>query len=78
MKTHSYEKVIKQFLILLLLLFTSPVILSVALKAKRIYVDDSNFFIGYILLGIACILLIFTVFYGFKTFKTLRKTIFEE
>lgn len=74
---NPYEKVVKKFLILLGLLVLSPIIFNIALSAKRIYKTGLGVYISYILLGIGVFLLIFTVFFGFKTIQTLLNTLFR-
>lgn len=74
---NSYEKVIKKFLILLGLLFLSPFILSLGIKAVRIYTKGIGLIISYIALAFGIFLIIYTVYFGFKTFQTLMKTIFR-
>lgn len=75
---NPYEKVIKKFLILLGLLFTSPIIFNIALKAKKIYTEGIGVYISYVLLVIGALLLIFTVYFGFKTIQTFLNTLFRD
>lgn len=74
---NPYEKVIKKFLVLLGLLILSPLVFSIATKAQRIYTEGIKVYVSYLLLVIGIALLIFTVYFGFKTFKTLIDTIFK-
>lgn len=76
-KKNPYERVIKKFLQLLALLFISPIIFSIALKAKRIYTEGLAVHIATILIIIGACLLIYAVFFGFKTFQLLIKTLFR-
>lgn len=75
---NPYEKVIKKFLVLLGLLFVSPIIFSVAFKAERIYTEGLGVYISYILIALGCSLLIFTVYFGFKTFQSLLDVLFRK
>lgn len=75
---NPYEKVVFMFLKLLGLLIVSPIVFSIATKAKRIYTEGIGVYISYVLLGIGVLLLIFAVYYGFRTFQTLLNTLFRD
>lgn len=76
-KPVTFEKGIKKLLIFLGLLIASPLVLSVAFKAFRVFKEAPKVFFAYGLLALGIILLIFTVYFGFKTFKTLLDIIFK-
>lgn len=77
-KKNPYEKVVRKFLILLGLLFFSPLVFNIALKAKRVYTEGFGIYISTILIIIGAALLIYAVFFGFKTFQLLMNTIFRD
>ncbi|WP_143569719.1 DUF6095 family protein [Tenacibaculum agarivorans] len=74
----SAEKTIKKFLILLLLLMTSPIVLSLGFRAQRTFTKMPEIIISYIVLIIGLFLTSFTVYFGFKTFKSLLNTLFDK
>lgn len=75
---NPYEKVIKMFLKLLGLLVLSPIIFSIAIKAKRIYTEGVGVYISYVLLTIGALLLLFAVYFGFRTIQTFLNTLFRD
>lgn len=75
---NPYEKVVLKFLKLVVLLVASPIIFSIALKAKRIYTEGIGFYISYVLLALGVLLLGFAVYYGFRTMQTLLNTLFRD
>lgn len=75
---NPYEKVVLMFLKLLGLFVVAPIIFSVAIKAKRIYTEGIGVYISYVLLAIGAGLLIFAVYYGFRTIKTFLDTLFRK
>lgn len=77
-KPVTFEKGVKKLLIFLGLLIASPLVLSVAFKALRIFKEAPKVFLAYGLLAIGVILILFTVYFGFKTFKTLLDFLFEK
>ena len=74
----TLEKGIKKLLIFLGLLIASPLVLSIAFKALRIFKEAPKVFFAYALLTIGVSLTLFTVYFGFKTFKTLLDYLFEK
>lgn len=77
-KQNPYEKTLKRFLILLSLFVIAPIILNIAFKALKIYKNYPETLIAYILLVIGFFLIIYTVYFGFKTFKLLLDTLFRK
>lgn len=75
---NPYEKVVLMFLKLLGLLVLSPIVFSIAIKAKRIYTEGIGIYISYVLIGIGILLLVFTVYFGFKTVQTFLNTLFRD
>ncbi len=78
MTDKSYEKPIKKLLLLLLLLVTSPIILTIAFKAQRVYKEFPQRIIFYVLLISGIFLILFTVYWGFKTLQSFLKTLFND
>ncbi|CAL2079227.1 hypothetical protein J2Q11_06520 [Tenacibaculum finnmarkense genomovar finnmarkense] len=76
-KKITNDTVVKKFLTLLGLLIVSPIMLSLAFKAQRIFTQTPKIYIAYILLLIGCFLILFTVYYGFKTIKTFLDVLFN-
>nr|WP_299035942.1 DUF6095 family protein [uncultured Tenacibaculum sp.] len=74
----TLEKGIKKLLIFLGLLIASPLVLSIAFKALRAFKDAPKVFIAYGLLTVGVLLILFTVYYGFKTFKTILDHLFSK
>ncbi|AUC14591.1 hypothetical protein BTO06_05320 [Tenacibaculum sp. SZ-18] len=78
MSEKAYDKPIKNFLILLLLLMVSPLLLSLSFRMLRTFKEMPKILIAYIVLGISIFLVLFTVYFGFKSFKTLLNYLFEK
>ncbi|MBE7652887.1 DUF6095 family protein [Tenacibaculum finnmarkense] len=76
-KKITNDVVVKKFLILLGLLIVSPIVLSLAFKAQRIFTQSPKIYIAYALLVIGIFLLLFTVYYGFRTIKTFLDALFN-
>ncbi|WP_299160596.1 DUF6095 family protein [uncultured Tenacibaculum sp.] len=77
-KPKTFDKVVKKFLILLGLLILSPITLSFGFKAQRIFTESPKKFIAYILLTLGVFLILFTVYYGFKTIKAFLDNLFQK
>lgn len=76
-KKPTFEKGLKQLLILLGLLIFSPIVLSLGFKAQRIFTESPKIYISYVLLALGGILILYTVYFGFKTIKTFLDTLFN-
>lgn len=76
--TVTLEKGIKKLMIFLGLLIASPLVLSLGFKALRIFKDAPKIFLAYGLLVVGILLILFTVYFGFKTFKTILDYIFSK
>ena len=74
----SSENVVKRFLILLGLLIFSPIVISFGFKALRIYTESPKNIIAYILLVLGGSLILFTVYFGFKTIKAFLDNLFQK
>jgi len=77
-KQNQYEKIIKRFLILLSLFIISPIVLNLAFKALKRYKETPQNIIAYTLLCIGICLIVYTVYFGLKTFKKLLDIIFKK
>jgi len=64
--------------ILILLFILSPVIITMGFKALDKFSGTGNEYIAYLILGFSSILLVYTLYFGFKTFGVLQKAIFNE
>ncbi len=72
------KKGLKQLLILLFLLIASPILLSMSFKALRIYKEGNQYGMSIAFLIISIAIMLFTIFYAFKTFKTILGSIFHD
>jgi membrane protein YdbS with pleckstrin-like domain len=72
------QKGLKQLGILLLLLITSPLALSFAFKALRIYKEGTPYIWSIVFLVFAALLTLFTIFYAFRTFRTILSSLFHD
>ncbi|WP_271405265.1 DUF6095 family protein [Tenacibaculum soleae] len=77
-KQITFDKIVKKFLILLGLLITSPIIVSIGFKALKIYTESPKNYIAYTTLGIGIFLLLYTVYFGFKTIKAFLDNLFQK
>ncbi len=77
-KTTTPDNVVKKFVILLGLLILSPIVLSFGFKALRVFTESPKNYIAYILLALGSFLILFTVYYGFKTIKAFLDNLFQK
>ena len=77
-KPTTFETGIKKLLVFLGLLIISPLVLSIAFKALRAFKEAPKVFIAYGLLVVGVLLILFTVYYGFKAFKTILDHLFSK
>jgi len=70
-------KGIKYLSILLILFVAAPITLTMGFKALKSYKDTPQEYLSYIILAVAVILVIFTLYFAFKTFQILLKAIFN-
>jgi hypothetical protein len=70
-------KGLKHLAVLLLLFIASPVSLTVGFKALKKFENTPKEMLSYLILGAAAVLIIFTIFFAFKTFKILLNAIFN-
>ena len=71
-------KGLKYLAILLLLFIASPISLTVGFKAFKKFENTPKEMLSYLILGAAAVLIIFTIFFAFKTFKILLNAIFNK
>ncbi|MFK8061204.1 MAG: DUF6095 family protein [Polaribacter sp.] len=62
---------------LILLFIASPITLTMGFKALKKFDNTSNEYLSYIILTVAVLLMIFTIFFAFKTFKIILKALFN-
>jgi len=70
-------KGLKYFALLLLLFIASPISLTVGFKALKKFENTPKEILSYLILGASAVLIIFTIFFAFKTFKILLNAIFN-
>ena len=63
--------------ILVLLFIASPITLTMGFKALKKFENTPKEYLSYVILSIAALLIIFTIYFAFKTFSTLLKAIFN-
>ena len=68
----------QKLLILLGLLIASPLLLTLSFKALKLYQKGSLFYISILGVILSSLLIIFTLFFAFKTFKTLLDALFSD
>ena len=68
----------RKLLILLGLLIASPLLLTISFKAIKIYKEGYLFYVCILGIVLTAILTFFTLFFAFKTFKTLIDALFSE
>ena len=68
----------RKLLILLGLLIASPLLLTTSFKAIKIYKEGYLFYVCILGIVLSAILTFFTLFFAFKTFKTIIDALFSE
>jgi high-affinity Fe2+/Pb2+ permease len=63
--------------LLVFLFIASPISLTMGFKALKKFENTPKEYLSYIIIIAAGILIIFTIFFAFKTFKILLKAIFN-
>lgn len=71
------SKGLKYLGILVFLFIASPITLTMGFKALKKFNDTPKEFISFIILIIAALLILFTIYFAFKTFKILLKALFN-
>tara|TARA_B100000780_G_scaffold278647_1_gene252982 strand:- start:803 stop:1045 length:243 start_codon:yes stop_codon:yes gene_type:complete len=70
-------KGLKYLGVLIFLFIAAPISLTMAFKALKKFEDTPNEYLSYLILAAAGILMVFTVFFAFKTIKILLNAIFN-
>tara|TARA_B100000780_G_C20856833_1_gene340586 strand:+ start:155 stop:406 length:252 start_codon:yes stop_codon:yes gene_type:complete len=68
----------KRLLILLVLLIASPLLLTISFKAIKLYTEGISLYISVFGVVFSAILIFFTLFFGYKTFKILLDALFSD
>mgnify|MGYP000736719837 CR=1 FL=1 len=71
-------KGLKQLGFLLFCLIASPILLSMSFKAVSLYKEGSQYWLSIVFLVLSSLLMLFTIFFAFKTFKTILNAIFQD
>lgn len=69
---------LQKLLILLGLLIASPLLLTLSFKVLKLYKEGPLFYISILGVILSSLLIIFTLFFAFKTFKTLLDALFSD
>ncbi|QOD60792.1 hypothetical protein H9I45_15860 [Polaribacter haliotis] len=70
-------KGLKYLAILVFLFIASPISLTMGFKALKKFENTPNEYLSYLILFLAGILMIFTIYFAFKTFKILLQALFN-
>tara|TARA_B100000780_G_scaffold238185_1_gene179567 strand:+ start:156 stop:401 length:246 start_codon:yes stop_codon:yes gene_type:complete len=68
----------RKLLILVGLLIASPLLLTVSFKALKLYKEGSLYYISIAGVVLSSILIFFTLYFAFKTFKALLDALFSD
>ena len=68
----------RKLLILLVLLIASQLLLTISFKAIKVYGDGYLYYLSITGIVLSSMLTFFTLFFAFKTFKTLLEALFSE
>ncbi|MEN8858313.1 MAG: DUF6095 family protein [Flavobacteriaceae bacterium] len=68
----------KKLLILLGLLIASPILLTISFKALKLYKEGAPFYISIFSVVFSVLLIFFTLYFGYKTFKTFLDALFSD
>lgn len=68
----------RKLLILLVLLIASPLLLTISFKAIKVYGEGYLYYVSITGIVLSSMLTFFTLFFAFKTFKTLLEALFSE
>lgn len=63
---------------LILLFIASPIIITMGFKATEKFTESPEKYFSLLLISLGCFLLIFTIYFAFKTFKVLKDAIFSK
>ncbi len=68
----------KRLLILLALLIISPLLLTISFKALKIYSEGTSYYISILGIVISGMLILYTLYFAFRTFQTLLDALFSD
>lgn len=68
----------KRLLILLTLLIISPILLTISFKAIKLYSDGLPYLLSILGIIFSSILIFYTLFFGYKTFKIFMDALFQD
>ncbi|MEE9408318.1 MAG: DUF6095 family protein [Polaribacter sp.] len=71
------SKGLKYLGILVFLFIASPITLTMGYKALNKFKDTPKEYLSYLIIGAAAILIIFTIYFAFKTIQVLLQAIFN-
>lgn len=63
--------------ILLFLFIFSPILITIGFKAINKFTEAPKIYFAYLLIGFGILLLIYTIYFAFKTFTIIQKSIFN-
>ncbi len=78
MNTQHFGKGLKYLGITLFLFISAPILLTMAYKALQAYTSGVPYVLALLFFVVSVILIVFSVYFGFKTFKVLLDAIFEK
>ncbi|MHB0755854.1 DUF6095 family protein [Polaribacter sp. M15] len=76
--TNLLGKALIRLGILILLFIASPIVITMSFKAIDNFTEAPKIYFAYILFALGCLLVLFTVYFAFKTFGILQKAIFNK
>ena len=63
--------------ILLLLFIAAPILLTMGFKALDKFIETPEIYLAYLLIFVGAALVLFAIYFAFKTFKVLQDAIFN-
>jgi hypothetical protein len=63
--------------VVILLFIASPIIITMGFKAIDKFTESPQNIFAYLFLGVGCLLLLYSMYFAFKTFGVLSKAIFN-
>ncbi|KGL62936.1 DUF6095 family protein [Polaribacter sp. Hel1_85] len=70
-------KGLKYLGLLIFLFIASPITLTMGFKALKKFENTPKEYLSYVILFVAGVLVVFTIYFAFKTFKILLKALFN-
>ena len=75
---NTLRKGLKQLGFLLLFLIASPLLLTISFKAISLYKEGTEYALSIVLLVVSGLLMLYTLYFAFKTFRTILNSLFED